>query len=138
MGRFGVIVVDASALADALVDDGPIGDAARAALTGDPHWAAPAHLLVEVMSVIRGKVLGNKLGLARAQEAIETLPSLVIDEVSTSMLLDRVWQLRGNLSAYDAAYVAVAELMTCPLVTGDGRLAKASGVRCEIQLIAAS
>ncbi|WP_422734414.1 type II toxin-antitoxin system VapC family toxin [Micromonospora sp. WMMD558] len=137
MGRCGVIVVDASALADALVDDGPIGDAARAALTGDPHWAAPAHLLVEVMSVIRGKVLGNKLGLARAQEAIETLPSLVIDEVSTSMLLDRMWQLRGNLSAYDAAYVAVAELMACPLVTGDGRLAKASGVRCEIQLTAA-
>ncbi|NJP31170.1 type II toxin-antitoxin system VapC family toxin [Micromonospora thermarum] len=132
-----MIVVDASTLADALVDDGPVGDAARAALTGDPHWAAPTHLLVEVMSVIRGKVLGNKLGLARAQEAIETLPSLVIDEVDTSVLLDRMWQLRGNLSAYDATYVAVAELMACPLVTGDGRLAKASGVRCEIQLITA-
>jgi predicted nucleic acid-binding protein len=137
MGKCRVIVVDASVLADALVDDGPVGDAARAELTGDPHWVAPGHLLVEVMSVIRGKVLGGKLGLARAQEAIDTLPSLVIDEVGVPMLLDRMWQLRGNVTAYDAAYVAAAELMACPLVTGDGRLAKASGVRCEIRLLAA-
>ncbi|MFI6068678.1 type II toxin-antitoxin system VapC family toxin [Micromonospora sp. NPDC051227] len=133
-----MIVVDASVLADALVDDGPVGDAARAALTGDPHWAAPGQFLVEVMSVIRGKVLGGKLGPARAQEAVDTLPSLVIDEVEISGLLDRMWQLRSNVTAYDAAYVAVAELMTCPLVTGDGRLAKASGVRCEIRLLAPS
>ncbi|GHJ56454.1 hypothetical protein Nm8I071_57610 [Nonomuraea sp. TT08I-71] len=131
-----MIVVDASVLADALVDDGPVGDAARAELTADPHWAAPGHLLVEVMSVIRGKVLGRKLGLARAQEAIDTVPSLVIDEVGIPMLLDRMWQLRGNVTAYDAAYVAAAELLTCPLVTGDGRLAKARGVRCEIRLLA--
>jgi predicted nucleic acid-binding protein len=105
-------------------------------LTGDPHWAAPRQPLVEVMSVIRGKVLGGKLGLARAQEAVDTLPSLVIDEVAVSTLLDRMWQLRGNVSAYDAAYVAAAELMACPLVTGDGRLAKTMGVRCEIRLLA--
>ncbi|MFJ2081982.1 type II toxin-antitoxin system VapC family toxin [Micromonospora chokoriensis] len=127
-----MIVVDASVLADALVDDGPLGDAARAELTGDPHWAAPGHLLVDVMSVIRGKVLGGKLGLARAREAVDTLPSLVIDEVAVSTLLDRMWQLRGN----DTAYVAAAEFMACPLVTGDGRLAKTIGVRCEIRLLA--
>jgi predicted nucleic acid-binding protein len=106
--------------------------------TGDPYWAAPSHLLVEVVSVIRGKVLGGKLGLARAQEAIDTLPSLVIDEVGVPLLLDRIWQLRGNVTAYDVAYVAAAELMACPLVTGDGRLAKAGGVRCEIRLLAAT
>lgn len=138
MGKRRVIVVDASVLADALVDDGPVGDAARAELTGDPHWAAPSHLLVEVMSVIRGKVLGGKLGLARAKEAIDALPSLVIDEVGVAMLVDRMWQMRGNVTAYDAAYVAAAELMACPLVTGDGRLAKASGIRCEIRLLTAS
>lgn len=131
-----MIVVDASALADALTDDGEMGDAARAALTADPHWAAPGHLLVEVMSVIRGKVLGRKLGPARAQEAIDLLPSLVIDEVATTLLLDRMWQLRGNVTAYDAAYVAAAELLACPLVTGDGRLAKVSGIRCEIRPVA--
>lgn len=133
-----MIVVDASVLADALVDDGPVGDAARAELTRDPHWAAPGHLLVEVMSVIRGKILGGKLGLARAQEAIDTLSSFVIDEVGVAQFLDRMWQLRTNITAYDAAYVATAELMACPLVTGDGRLAKANGVRCEIRLLAAS
>lgn len=132
-----MIVVDASVLADALVDDGPVGDAARTELTGDPHWVAPGHLLGEVVSVIRGKVLGGKLGLPRAQEVIDTLPSLVIDEVGVSLLVDRMWQLRGNVTAYDAAYVAAAELMACPLVTGDGRLAEASGLRCEIRLLAA-
>jgi predicted nucleic acid-binding protein len=58
--------------------------------------------------------------------------------VPQSMLLDRMWQLRGTVTAYDAAYVVAAELMACPLVTGDGRLAKASGVRCEIRLLALS
>nr|WP_233600810.1 type II toxin-antitoxin system VapC family toxin [Micromonospora solifontis] len=133
-----MIVVDASVLADALVDDGPVGDAARAELTKDPHWAAPGHLLVEVMSVIRGKTLGGKLHLSRAQEAVETLPSLVIDEVNAALLLDRMWQLRGNVTAYDAAYVAAAEMLACPLVTGDGRLAKVNGVRCEIRLVGAA
>jgi predicted nucleic acid-binding protein len=133
-----VIVVDASALADALVDDGPVGAAARAVLAADPHWAAPGHLLVEVVSVIRGRTLGAKLGIVRGQEAVDALADLVIDHVEVAPLVERMWQLRGNLSAYDAAYVAAAEQLDCPLVTGDGRLAKASGVRCEIRVIAAS
>jgi predicted nucleic acid-binding protein len=132
-----VIVVDASVLADALLDDGPMGAAARTALTSDPHWAAPAHLLVEVVSVIRGKTLGGKLGSTRAKEAVAALSELVIDQVDISQLVDRIWQLRGNLTAYDAAYVAAAETLECPLVTGDGRLAKASGPHCEIRVISA-
>jgi predicted nucleic acid-binding protein len=132
-----VIVVDASVLADALLDDGPMGTAARTALTSDPHWAAPAHLLVEVLSVIRGKNLGGKLGLARANEAVNALSALVVDQVETSELVDRIWQLRGNLTAYDAAYIAAAEVLDCPLVTGDGRLAKVSGVRCQVRVVSA-
>ncbi|SCG55683.1 type II toxin-antitoxin system VapC family toxin [Micromonospora humi] len=130
-----MIVVDASALADALVDDGPMGDAARSELIADPHWAAPGHLLIEVMSVIRGKALGRKLGAARAQEAVDALQWLVIDEIPTAMLVERMWQLRADVSTYDAAYVAAAELAACPLVTGDSRLAKVGGVRCEVRLI---
>jgi predicted nucleic acid-binding protein len=131
-----VIVVDASVLADALVDDGPVGDAARAVLASDPHWAAPAHLLVEVVSVIRGKTLARKLGLARAQEAVAALPTLVVDYIDAAQLIDRMWQLRGNITAHDAAYVAAAEILGCPLVTGDGRLAKTNSLRCEVRLIA--
>jgi predicted nucleic acid-binding protein len=130
-----MIVVDASVLADALIDDGPAGDAARAALAADPHWAAPAHLLVEVVSVVRGRALGGKLGPDRAQEIVDALPTLVIDRVDVAALVDRMWQLRGSVTAYEAAYVAAAESLGCPLVTADGRLAKANGVRCDIRLV---
>jgi predicted nucleic acid-binding protein len=130
-----VIVVDASVLADALIDDGPVGESARAALAADPHWAAPAHLLVEVVAVVRGRALDGKLGSVRAQEAVDVLPSLVIDQVEVAGLVDRMWQLRGGMTAYDAAYVAAAERLGCPLVTTDGRLAKANGMRCEIRLV---
>jgi predicted nucleic acid-binding protein len=130
-----VIVVDASVIADALIDDGPAGTAARAALTADQHWAAPAHVGVEVISVVRGKLLGRKIGPVRAEDAIQALPNLVIDEVPIVRLVDRIWQLRGNLSAYDAAYVAAAEGLDCPLVTGDGRIAKASGLRCDVRVV---
>jgi predicted nucleic acid-binding protein len=133
-----VIVVDACALSDALVDDGPIGISARQALTADPHWAAPPHLLVEVVSVVRGRALAGKLATVRAREAIDALPTLVVDQVNAAELIDRMWQLRDNLTAYDAAYVAAAEALGCPLVTGDARLAKAPGVRCEIRLISAN
>jgi predicted nucleic acid-binding protein len=130
-----MIVVDASALTDALVDDGPAGVAARAALSADPHWAAPAHLLVEVVSVIHGKTLGGELGIARANEAIAALPALVVEQVDTVRLIDRMWQVRDNISAYDAAYIAAAEALACSLVTCDARLAKANGPRCEITVI---
>lgn len=128
-----MIVVDACVVSNALVDDGPVGASARSTLTADPHWAAPAHLLVEVVSVIRGRTIAGKLRPARAREAIDALPALVIDQVHTIDLVERMWQLRDNLTAYDAAYVAAAELLRCPLLTGDARLAKAPGLRCEVR-----
>jgi predicted nucleic acid-binding protein len=130
-----VIVVDASVLTDALVDDGPQGDSARGELAADPQWAAPGQLIVEVVSAIRGKVLGGTLRSARAGEAIAALPQLVVVQVGAAELVDRMWQLRHNLSAYDAAYVAAAEALGCSLVTGDARLAKAAGVRCRVTVI---
>jgi predicted nucleic acid-binding protein len=131
-----VIVIDACVLSDALIDDGPVGIAARRELTADPHWAAPAHLFVEVVSVIRGRALARKLDQPRAQDAIEALPTLVVDNVEIAGLVERIWQLRGNLTAYDAAYVAAAESLDCALVTSDVRLAKAPAMRCEIRLVA--
>ncbi len=129
-----MIVLDACVLSDALADDGRVGTSARRALTVDPHWAAPAHLLVEVVSVIRGRAMAGKLGPARAREAIDALPTLVVDQIPIAELVERIWQLRDNLTAYDAGYVAAAELLGCALLTGDARLAKAPGVRCEIRL----
>ena len=131
-----MIVVDASVLTDALTDDGAVGDANRAALQRDPHWAAPAHLVLEVASAIRGGLLGGKIMLERAADAVDVLGRLEIDPVDPVVLLPRIWQLRSNLTVYDAAYVAAAEALGCPLLTGDVRLARASGLSCPVQVVA--
>lgn len=130
-----MLVVDASALADALLDDGTPGARARDALAADDHWAAPDHIFVEVMSVIRGRLLGRKITLERAEDAVAALVDTAMDQVAPSRLIPRIWELRGNVTAYDAAYVAAAEMLECPLLTGDLRLSRARGVRCEIRPI---
>jgi predicted nucleic acid-binding protein len=129
-----MIVVDASVLANALTDDGPIGDAARAELGRDPHWTAPDHVQVEVFSVICGRWLGEQIREQRAVDAIDALRSASIELVRTAPLLARMWELRNNVSGYDAAYVAVAEIYACSLVTADARLERAPDVRCPIRL----
>ena len=128
-------VVDASVLADALLDDGSVGERARAALERDDHWAAPHHVHVEVLSVVRGRMLGQKISFERADDAVLALDSLRIEHVAPDQLTPRIWELRGNITPYDAAYVATAELLDCPLLTADRRLAKARGIRCELQLL---
>jgi len=73
-----MIVIDASPLALALLDDGPLGDTARELLARDTDWAAPAHLLTEVMSVVRGHVLGSTLSVTRASDAIAALTAIAV------------------------------------------------------------
>ncbi|MDQ1305309.1 MAG: hypothetical protein QG671_1140 [Actinomycetota bacterium] len=130
-----MIVIDASALTLALLDDGPLGDRARESLTDDAHWVAPAHLITEVMSVIRGHLLGSTLSLDRAEDAISVLGALTISLSDCQALLGRVWQLRHNLTSYDAAYVALAESLDAVLVTADSRLASATGVTCRTKVV---
>jgi len=129
-----VIVIDASVLANALTDDGQIGARARAALAEDLHWAAPEHLTVELFSAIRGRYLGRKISEQRAADAVEAVAAMTIDTLATAPLLARIWQLRANLTGYDAAYVAAAELYECALVTADERLSHAPDLRCELRL----
>jgi predicted nucleic acid-binding protein len=130
-----VIVIDASVLTSALTDDGPFGRDCRARLAGDVHWSAPDHIVVEVFSAIRGLDRAAKITRRRSGDALAALSSAVIERVDIVPLLNRMWQLRSNLSGYDAAYVAVAEMLACPLVTADRRLGDATGIRCEIRLI---
>lgn len=127
-----MIVVDASALANALTDRGELGERARAELSRDEHWASPEHLIAETFSFLRGRRLGGKLTERRASDALSALMLLEVELVSTKVLLPRMWQLRDNISGYDAAYVAAAEMQACPLVTADARLERATGVRCEV------
>lgn len=129
-----MIVLDASVLANAFTDDGPVGLAARAELARDVHWAAPEHLGVEVFSAIRGRWLGRKISEQRARDALTALASSTVDLVPIGHLLERMWDLRNNVSGYDAAYIAVTETLDCALVTADGRLGRVSGLRCEIRV----
>lgn len=129
-----MLVVDASVVAVALVDDGADGDAARARLRGE-HLAAPALLDLEVASVWRGRVRGGHLEPARARSALDDLQALTIERVGHAALLERCWELRDNLTVYDAAYVALAEALDVPLVTADRRLAGAPGLGCAIEVL---
>jgi len=129
-----LIVIDASVLANALTDDGAIGRVARAELAQDVHWSGPEHVLVETFSAIRGRFLGRKIGDKRAHEALEALADAAIELLPTAPLLRRMWELRDNLSAYDAAYVAAAEAHECALLTADAPLTRGRSLRCEIRL----
>ncbi|GGO87721.1 type II toxin-antitoxin system VapC family toxin [Wenjunlia tyrosinilytica] len=131
-----VIVVDASALVLALADDGPRGKAARAELARDSEWAAPEHLLIEVMQSLRGMYLAGQVSADRVHEIAGRLPSLTLRSMALAPLLERVWELKDNLTPDDAAYVAVAERLGVALVTADLRLMRATGPRCPIVGIA--
>lgn len=127
-----MIVVDASVLAPALADDGPDGRTARTRLAGE-SLTAPELVDLETASVLRRLVRARLLTLARAQSALLDLTELPMQRAAHRALLRRCWQLRDNLTIYDAAYVALAELLDVPLVTADARLADAPGIRCAVE-----
>jgi predicted nucleic acid-binding protein len=128
-----VIVVDASFLATALVDDGDDGRRVRRRLR-EERLSAPELIDLEVASVLRRHEHEGRVGADRAQMALSDLRALRLARAAHRPLLPRCWELRRNLTVYDAAYVALAELLGVPLVTADGRLARAPGVRCTIEL----
>jgi predicted nucleic acid-binding protein len=131
-----VIVVDTSALVAFFLGVNHSGPMARKALGIDPSWAAPPHQPAELLNVFRGLVLGGKISQADAGEVLDRWRSTYIQELPfSSTVVRRIWELRHNVTAYDAAYVAVAEAHELALVTGDSRLAATSGLRCEIRLV---
>src|SRR5699024_1968776 len=107
---------------NALSDDGSVGQQAREELAGDVHWAAPEQLPAETFSAIRGRCLGGYIDPVRARDALDTFAEFSIELLSTRSVFRRMWQLRNNISGYDAAYVAVAESHACPLLSADVRL----------------
>jgi predicted nucleic acid-binding protein len=129
-----VIVVDASVLAVALGDDWADGRRARERLA-DETLVAPELVDLEVVSVWRRQVAGKLMPARRAADAVADLEDLPLRRFSHRSLLHRVWKLRQAITPYDAAYVALAEALEVVLVTADARLARAPGVRCEIEPI---
>ena len=118
----------------ALADDGPDGDRARDRLRGE-RLAAPHLLDLEATSAWRRLAAGGELDERRVRLALTDLQALRVDRVRHGAVLDRCWELRDNLTVYDAAYVALAELLDVTLVTADGKLAKAPGPRCPIEVL---
>lgn len=123
-------VVDASVLVTALVDSGPNGEWAEAVIEGG-SLHAPELARVEAANVLRRLERAKDITSAEAVAAYEDLMQLNIELFSFEPFAERVWELRHDLTSYDAWYVAVAEALRLPLATLDERLAKNKGTTCE-------
>jgi predicted nucleic acid-binding protein len=108
---------------------------AASILRSDPGWMVPEHWRVELVSVVRGLLLGGRIDEARARRAILWLKQASVLIEDSREHLQRMWQLRNNVSAYDAAYIAVAEAHGITLVTADQRIARAGVAKCPIHVI---
>lgn len=126
-----MVVVDASALVALLVDEGPEGRWATAELNG-PDLLAPHLLPFEVADVLRRLERGNVISADQAAQAHGDLLDLPIALYPYEPLAPRAWELRANLSAYDASYVALAELASTELVTLDRRIKGAPALGCAV------
>lgn len=130
-----MIVVDASAILELLlrtrkahkIEDRMFGDG--------ESWHAPHLIDVEVLQVLRRLARDQTLTQKRAQEALDDLADLPMERYPHRSLLQRSWELRHNLTAYDAVYVALAEALHCPLITCDARLASTPGLESLVELI---
>ena len=125
-----MIVVDASAALLGLVDDG----AARRLLASE-SLATSCLADAEVANGLRSLGARGRVDDASAVRALDTWARLGIERWPIAPGLPRIWELRANLTAYDAAYVALAEALQCPVVTADSRLASAPGPVCEFTVV---
>ena len=130
-----MIVLDASAVVELLLDT-PAGRRV-AILISDPNMGLHVpHLLdVEVLSVLRRFVRENVIEVGDADAAIEDLLALDLQRHSHEGLLERSWVLRKNVTAYDAVYIALTEALGATLVTCDGKLAKAPGLKIRVEVV---
>lgn len=132
-----MIVLDASAALELLLratTRRPL--VVRALASGEP-LVAPHLLDVEVAHVLRRFVNGRQLSAARAEQALADYADMRMTRYSHHPLLPRIWQLRENCTAYDAAYLALAEAVAAPLVTCDRKLADVPGHRARVECFAA-
>ena len=125
------VVCDASALVALVIDSGPDGAWATAAVT-DADLAAPSLARFESSNIIRRLEMAEHVSADQAAQAHADLLDLHLEEWPYELLASRVWGLRRNLSSYDASYVALAEYMEVSLVTLDRRIGRAPGLRCHV------
>ena len=125
------VVVDSSVLVAALVDSGDEGQWAESVLADGP-LAGPELALAESSNVLRRLERAGRISRLEATSAHRDLLRLDIDLYRFAPFAERVWALRGNLTSYDAWYVALAEALDCLFVTLDRKLSRAAGPTCEV------
>jgi len=123
-------VPDASVLVAFLVDGAPLGSARVGA-----RFLAPTMLHYEVTNIIRRESVRGEIAPETQREALDDLKAMAIEMWPWPVLAARVWELRHNLTSYDASYVAVAELANATLITKDRRMAAAPGIRCPVEVM---
>jgi len=126
-------VIDASMVVAALIDTGPDGTWA-AELLESAHLAAPHLMPVEVANILRRAAAAGDISPDAASLAHADLQDLTVELFPYHPLAARVWQLRKNLTTYDAWYVALAEALNAPLATLDLRMTRAPGVSCDFEV----
>jgi predicted nucleic acid-binding protein len=129
-----VIVVDATVLTPALVDDGSDGDRARDRLAGE-ELAAPELIDLEVASVLRRALQVGRVDERRTEQALNDLAELPLLRGAHLPLIPRIWELRSEMTPYEASYIALAEALDVVLLTADIGLARATGVHCQVELL---
>ena len=130
-----MIVLDASAVLELLLG-GPAAPAVALRIeTPDEGLHAPHLLDLEVAQVLRRYALSGALDEARGRAALDDLEDLGLVRHAHDLFLPRIWELRGRVTAYDAAYLALAEALPAPLLTLDRRLARAGGHRARVEVL---
>jgi predicted nucleic acid-binding protein len=130
-----VIVVDASALIEVILRTPAAGAVESRLFEARETLHAPHLLDVEAAQVVRRYAANGEIDAERGRLALIDLAEFPLQRYPHTLLLPRIWELRNNLTAYDAAYVALAEALDAPLLTRDQRLANAAGTRARIELI---
>ena len=124
------MVIDASAAVSALLNDGEARRYLNTELIAAPHLVD-----AEVLQTMPKLVARGAVDTADADRVVKRWSQLGVRRFAIDRLIRRIWALRHNLSAYDAGYVALAEVLDCPLLTADARLAGAPGPRCPITVV---
>jgi predicted nucleic acid-binding protein len=125
-----VIVLDASAAIAALLNDGLARRLISAEAINAPHL-----IDTEIISSLRRQSGAGVVSAEDARRALDVWTQLGIIRYAAVPLMNRVWELRQNITAYDATYVALAEALDCPLVTADARLSRAPGIDCAVTVV---
>lgn len=130
-----MIVVDSSIILEVLLRTKSAESIEKKIFSRGQTLHAPHLIDIEIAQVIRRYISAGELTPERGMQAIEDLIDVRITRYSHDIFLPRIWELRTNMTAYDAAYVALAEILDSPLLTRDAKLARSQGSMAKIQLI---